>query len=273
MASGGSRFAGTLMVAVDKTQIGSDLIAPSVAREILSVTPWMAPTTRTADKMYITQLELESDDTDLAPTKIAVYMASAEDGTTTAASASMIYKTYDLHTPINGGDVIKAYGTNLTDPTADAEIGAGVLISDVRSNMPQTFWTNPAAMNAYGTGADAYVAGATYRFNNSIRIVNCYACAGVNGTRTITDSIGGTFKLESADFRTKLPQIYPYQTLFENDLGAGNNMCPTTLLWNCNIPTEPTVAVTEYLDNENISSAGGVSWISGVGYNKTNRRV
>jgi len=273
MASGGSRFAGTLMVATDKTQLGSDLIAPSVAKEILSVSPWMCPTTRTADKMYITQLELESDDTDLAPTKIAVYMASAEDASTTAASASMIFKTYDLHTPINGGDVIKAYGTNLTDPTADGELGAGVLLSDVRTNMPQIFWTNPAAMNAYGTGADAYVAGATYRFNNSIRIVNAYACAGVNGTRTVTDSIGGTFKLESADFRTKLPQIYPYQPLFENDLAAGNNMCPTTLLWNVNIPTEPTVAVTEYLDNENISSAGGVSWISGVGYNKTNRRV
>jgi len=273
MASGGARFAGTLMVALDKTQIGSDLILPSVCKEILSITPWMAPTTRTADKMYITQLELESDDTDLSPTKIAVLMASAEDASTTAAAASMIYKTYDLYNPVNGGDVIKAYGTNLTDPTADAEMGAGVLLSDRRSGKPQTFWTNPAAMNAYGTGADAYVAGATYRFNNSLRLVNCYACAGVNGTRTITDSVGGTFKLESSDFRTKLPQVYVYQTLFENDLALGVNKVPTTLLWNIDCPTEPTVAVTEYLDNENISSAGGVSWISGVGYNKTNRRL
>ncbi len=272
MASGGVRFAGTLMVATDKTQIGSDLILPSVCQEMLSITPWMAPTTRTADKMYITQLELESGDVDVSPTKIAVYMASAEDASSTAASASMIYKTYDLHVGTDGGDVVQAFGTNLTDPTADAEIGAGVLISDVRGGMQQVYWTNPAAMNAYGTGADAFVAGATYRFNNCLRIVNAYACAGVNGTRTITDSIGGNFKLESPDFNTNLPQMFPYQVVFENDLAAGNNMCPTTLLWNVNIPTDPVVSVTEYLDNENISSAGGVSWISGVGYNKTKKR-
>jgi len=272
MASGSSRFAGTLMVAVDKTQIGSDLIVASVAREMLSITPWMAPTTRTADKMYITQIELESADTDLAPTKIAVFMASAEDASTTAASATMIYKTYDLHTPIEGGDVIQAFGTNLTDPTDDAEIGAHVLMSDIRTGMKQVFWTNPAAMNAYGTGADAYVAGATYRFNNSLRLVNCYACAGVNGTRTVTDSQGGSFKLESPDFKTKLRQEYGYQTVFENDLALGHGAAPTTLLWDVDVPTELTVAITEYLDNEVISSAAGVSWISGVGYNKTKRR-
>jgi len=271
MSSGGARFKGTLMVTTAKTQLGGDLISPSVSKEILSVTPYGIPTTRTADIPYITQLELESDDTDLAPTKIAVMIAPPEDGTVTAASNSMIYKTYDLNTPINGGDVIKAFGTNLVDPTADAYFGAGVLLSDQRTGKPQTFWTNPAALNNYGTGNDSFVAGATYRFNNSLRINMCYAMACVNTTRTITDSIGGNFKLESPDFRTKLPQTYPYQVMFENDLGAGNNQVPTVLLWNVNIPTEPTVAVTEYLDQEGLTSAGGIAWVSGVGYNKNSR--
>jgi len=260
------------MVAAAKTQLGSDLISPSAAKELLSVTPYGIPTTRTADIPYVVQLELESDDTDLAPTKIGVLVAPPEDGTVTAASNSMIYKTYDLNTPIGGGNVIKAYGTNIVDGTTDPYFGCGVLISDQRTGRPQTFWTNPAALNNYGTGNDSYVAGATYRFNNCERITKCYGFASVNTTRTITDSIGGTYKFESSDFVTNLPQIYPYQVMFENDLGAGNNQVPTVLLWNVNIPTDPIVALTEYLDQEALTSAGGIAWMTGVGYNKTKTR-
>lgn len=272
MSSGGLRLAGTLMVGTSKTQLGSDLILPSVCKEILSITPWMVGVDNTADKMYITQLELESGDVDLNPTKIAVYMQSAEDAAVTTGAATMIYPTYDLHVPVNGGDVIQGYGTNISDPTADAEIGASLLISDVPSGRQQIFWTNPAAMNAYGTGADAYVAGATYRFNNSSRIVRAYACAGCNGTRAVDASAGGNFKLESPDFKTNLPQVYGYQPVLDNSTTLGNGKCATVKLWKTNVPTDPTVAITEYLDNEGISISGGISWISGVGYNKSNRR-
>jgi len=274
MASGGTRFKGTLMVTTAKTKLGADLIAPSVARELLSVTPYGIPTTRTADIPYLVLLEMESDDTDLSPTKIPVMIAPVEDGTSTGVSNSMIFKTYDLHTPINGGDVIKAYGTNIIDGTTDPYFGAGVLLSDVATRIPQTFWTSPTAVSTYGaTTNDSFVAGTTYRFNNSLRLVNAFGIATTNTTRTITDSIGGNFKLESSDFRTKLPQIYPYQVSFENDLGAGNNMLPTTLLWNINVPTEPTVAITEYIDQEALTIAGNIAFLTGVGYNKTNRRV
>jgi len=272
MSSGGIRFTGTLLVAVDKTQIGADLILPSVCKEVLSVTPWMAPTDNTADKMYITQLELESSDVDLNPTKIAVYMQSAEDAAVTVGAATMIYPTYDLNVPVNGGDVIQAFGTNLSDPTADAELGCHLLVSDVPSGRQQIFYTNPAAMNAYGAGTGAYVAGATYRANNMSRIVRTYACAGVNGTRAVDTNIGGSFKLESPDFKTNLPQVYGYQPCIDNSTTLGNGKCSTVKLWKTNIPTDPTVAITEYLDNEAIASTPGVSWISGIGYHKTNRR-
>jgi len=256
------------MVAVVKTQLGSDLITPSTAKELLSVTPYGIPTTHTENLLEAVQLEIESDDTDLAPTKIAVLVTPPEDASVTAAGSTMIYKTYDLNTPIGGGDVIRAYGTNLVDPTTDPYFGCGVLISDVRTGKPQTFWTNPAAMNLYGTGNDAYVAGATYRWNNSARIKNVYAWAAVGTTRTVSDSAGGTFKLESPDFKTNLPQIYPYQVMVENSLAAGNNQVPTVQLWNVNIPTDKIVAVTEYLDQEALTNAGDIEWISGVGYNK-----
>jgi len=273
MASGGIRFKGTLMVAVDKTQLGGDLITPSTAKELLSITPYGIPQTHTADKIEAVQLEVESDDTDLAPTKIAVLVNPPEDGTVTAAANTMIYKTYSLNTPISGGDVIKAFGTNIIDPTTDPVFGAGVLISDQRTGRPQTFWTNPAALSAYGTGNNAFVAGSTYRFNNVSRITNCYAWAAVGGTREVSDSIGGNFKLESPDFKTNLPQIYPYQVMSENSLAAGINKIPTMQLWNVNIPCDPVVSVTEFLDNESsLASGGGVSFITGVGYNKTKIR-
>jgi len=112
------------MVALDKTQLGSDLITPSTAKELLSVTPYGIPTTHTADITEAVQLEIESDDTDLAPTKIAVLINPPENASITSVGNSMIYKTYNLNVPIGGGDVIKAYGTNLEDPTTDPFFGA-----------------------------------------------------------------------------------------------------------------------------------------------------
>jgi len=273
MASGSLRLKGTLMVTTAKTQLGSDIITPSVAKSLISVTPFGIPTTRTADIPYVCNLELESDDTDLSPTKIAVLIAPPEDGTTTAASNSMIFKTYDLNTPIKGGDVIKGYGTNIIDGTTDPYFGASILISDNAPRAPQNFWNHSGAANSYGTGNDSYVVGATYRQNSVLRLVNAYAWACTNTTRTITDSIGGHFKLESSDFRTNLPQEYGYQVTFENDLGAGNNMTPTTLLWNIDVPCDPTCAITEYLDQEGLTAAGGIAWQTGISYNKNTRRV
>jgi len=272
MSSGGVRFKGTLMVTTVKTQLGSDLITPSTCKELLSVTPYGIPTTHTGDATEAVQLEIESDDTDLAPTKIAVLVNPPENASSTTGANTMIYKTYNLNTPIGGGDVIKAYGTNLEDPTTDPYFGCGVLISDVPTGRPQTFWTNPAALNLYGTGSDSYVAGATYRFNNCARIVNAYAWACTGTTVTVDDSIGGTFKLESPDFKTNLPQIYPYQVCSTNNVAATNDMVPQIQLWNVNIPTDPIVAVTEYLDQEALTIAGNINWISGVGYNKTKTR-
>jgi len=272
MTSGGVRFKGTLMVAVDRTQIGSDLIVPSTARELLSVTPYAIPTTHTADKTEAVQLELESDDTDLAPTKIAVLVNPPENASVTTAANTMIYKTYDLNVPIGGGDVIKAYGTNLEDPTTDPYFGCGVLISNAPTGKLQTFWTNPGALNLYGVGNNAYVSGATYRFNNCMRINKVYAWACTGTTVTVDDSIGGTFKLESPDFKTNLPQIYPYQTCSTNAVAATADYVPTMSLWNVNIPTDPIVAVTEYLDQEALTVAGNINWISGLGYNKTKKR-
>jgi len=273
MSSGGVRFAGTIMAGVTKVQLGNDLITPSTAKELLSITPYGIPQTHTGDTIEAVQLELESDSTDLAPTKIAVLVNPPEDAATTGAANTMIYSTYPLNTPIQGGDVIQAFGTSIIEPTTDPVFGAGVLITDQRTGKPQTYWTNPAALSAYGTGNNAFVAGSTYRFNNVARITNCYAWAAVGGTRTISDSIGGNFKLESSDFKTNLPQIYPYQVMSENSTTLGNNMIPKVLLWNVNIPCDPVVAVTEFLDNEStLTSAGGVSFITGVGYNKTKIR-
>lgn len=272
MSSGGVRFKGTLMVALDKTQLGSDLITPSTAKELLSVTPYGIPTTHTADTTECVELSLESDDVDLAPTKIAVLVTPPENASITSVGNSMIYKTYNLNTPIGGGDVIKAYGTNIEDAVTDPYFGCGVLISDQRTGRPQTYWQNPSALNLYGTGNDAYVAGATYRFNNCSRIVNTYGWACTGTTQTVDDSIGGTFKLESPDFKTNLPQIYPYQVTSTNALAAGADLTPTMSLWNVDIPTDPIVAVTEYLDQEALTIAGNINWITGVGYNKTKTR-
>jgi len=272
MSSGSVRFKGTLTVTTAKTQLGSDLISPSTARELLSITPYCIQTTYTADIPSIVRYELESSDADLNPTKISVLLNGPEDAAVTIGASTMIYKTYSLNTPIGGGDVIKLYGTNVIDMTTDPYCGAGVLISDQRTGKPQTYWTSPDAANNYGTGNDSYVAGATYRWNNSARITKVYGFGVTNTTRTVSDSIGGTIKLESPDFVTNLPQQYPIQPTLDNSTTLGSNQTPTVSLWNVNIPTDPIVAVTEYFDQEALTSAGGIAWMTGVGYNKTKTR-
>jgi len=269
LASGGARFKGTLMVASDSTQLGNDFNVPSVCKEILAITPYGIPTTRTADVSMMTALSLSSTDTDVNPTSIQVLIAPLEDATVTAASNSMIFKTYDLHVPVNGGDVIQAFGKNTIDATTDPYFGANILISDIPSGRKQVFWTAPTAISLMGVSTnDSFVDGSTYRWNNSARIVNTYGIATGNGTRTVTDSSGGNYKLQSNDFRTNLPQIYNYQTMFENDLAAGNNQIPTTLLWDVNVPTDPVVSVVEAFAQEGLTLAADSAFISGVGYNK-----
>jgi len=272
MASGGTRAKGTLLVGTDKTKLGGDIIVPSKAAELLSVTPYGIPITFTADAEMLVDLSIESDDTDLSPTKIAVYVAPGEDASITTGANSMIYKTYNLNTPLEGGDVVTAHGTNINDPTTDPHFGCGLLYSDIPSGRPQTFWKNPGATSAYGTGSAAFVEGSTYRFNSSMRITNIYAIIAMT-TQTISDSLGGCCQLTSSDFKTKLPQIYPYQVSFGNVVAASTQYCPTTLLWNVDIPTEPVVAVTESIDQEGTSIAGNAQFMTGVGFNKTARIV
>ena len=273
MASGGLRYNGTLMVTTARTQISGDKIQPSVARELVSVTPFGIPTTRTADIPYMCRLEMDSDDVDLKPTEISVLIAPVEDASVTAASNSMIFNTYDMHAPLKGGEVIQAFGTNVIDGTTDPYFGAGSIISDTRTGHQQVYWKTPSATSLYGTASqDSFVAGSTYSINGATRIVNAYGIATTNTTRTVTDSIGGNFKLASDDFRTNLPQAYPYQVTFENDLAAGSNQCPKTILWNVDIPTDPnTCSITEEISQEGLTIAGDIAFITGVGYNKNSR--
>jgi len=271
MASGSVSFEGTITVAVAKTKLGADLIIPSSVQEVVNISPFMIPVVETADLPNAVNFSLESSDTDLSPTLIAVLLHGPQDGTITSSPSGMVFKTYDLNTPVQGGDVLKLHGTNIIDPVTDPFCGAHLQIMDGRSNKMQTFWTNPAAANNAGTTVDSYVDGATYRFNNCLRISKTYAIVSTNTTRTIDDSIGGTYKLSSPDFKTNLPQDYGFQTMFENTGAATGNVIPTVVMNDVDIPTEPVVAVTESIRSEGLSSAGGVFWISGVGYQKQSR--
>lgn len=271
MASGGKEVQGTLLAATTRGQLGSDVDIPSTTREIVSFTPYIIPITFTADLEMAVRFETDSDDLDLKPTDLAVIGSPAEDGTVTTGANTMIFKTYDLHVPTNGGEIVQAFGTNIADPTTDPHAGGQYLFSDRRLGKPQVYWTHPNALSAYGTGSQAFVNGSTYRFNNVSRIVNAYGWGAMN-TQTISDSFGGCFRLSSPDFKTNMPQEYPYQTSFGNVVAASTCYLPTISMWNVDIPTDPIVAITEAINAEGTTLAGGMSFITGVGYNKLARR-
>jgi len=271
MVSGGDVSKGTLLVAVEKTQLGSNVITPSKAREILNCTPYAIPITYTADKEMLIDFSMESDDVDLAPTKIPVYASPGEDAAITTGANAMILQTYDIHAPISDGYVIKNYGTNINDPTTDPNCGIGFQYIDHSSGKQQTYYTSAAATTAYGTGNDAFVEGSTYRFNNVSRITRCAAIMAMD-TQTISDSIGGSFKLDSSDFRTNLPQIYPFSISYINAVALTVPGIIKTQIWNVDIPCDPVVALTESIRQEGTTLAGDAQFMTWVGYNKTRRR-
>ena len=272
MATGGVRAKGTLLVTTTKTQLGGDIITPSIAQEILSCTPYGIPITYTADTEMLVQYSMESQDEDVNPSKIAIYVAPGEDAAITTGANAMIYKSYDLNVPLEEGDLFKIYGQNINDPTTDPHFGAGLIYSDNKTNKMQTFWNNAGATSAYGTGNDSFVEGSTYRFNNCLRLTNAYGIMAM-GTQTISDSMGGNFQLESSDFKTKLKQIYPYQVSFVNAVALTTAYCPQTIVWNVDIPTETTIAITESIATEGTTLAGNAQFMTGVGYNKAKRKV
>jgi len=271
MATGGQEVQGTVLAGTVRTQLGGDVDIPSTCREIVSFSPYGIPVTFTADLEMSERYEITSIDVDVNPTDIAVFTAPGENATITTGANSMIFKTYEMHTPVTGGEIIQVFATNIVDPTTDPFCGGQFLYSDTPVGKSQVFWTHPNALSAYGTGSVAFVNGSTYRFNNCRRIVNCYGFGATN-TITISDSLGGCYRLSSPDFKTKLPQEYKYQGSNTNVVAASTEYCPTTTLHNIDIPTEPIVAVTEAWNQEGTTVAGGVSFITGVGYNKINRR-
>ncbi len=271
MASGGQEVQGTVLAGTVRTQLGSDVDIPSTCREVVSFTPYGIPVTFTADAEMSERYEITSIDVDVNPTDIAVFTAPAENATITTGANSMIFNTYDMHVPVTGGEIFQAFATNIVDPTTDPFMGGQFLYSDRPLGVTQVFWTHPNALSAYGTGSSAFVEGSTYRFNNCMRIVNCYGFMATN-TITISDSLGGCYRLQSPDFKTKMPQEYPYQGSNSNVVAASTEYCPRVILSKVDIPTEPIVAITEAFNQEGTTIAGGASFITGVGYNKLRRR-
>jgi len=271
MASGGQEFQGTVLAGTVRTQLGGDVNIPATCREVVSITPYGIPVTFTADLEMSERIELTSIDVDLSPTDLAVYTAPAENATITTGANSMIFNTYDIHRAVTGGEVFQCFGTNIVDPTTDPFMGAQLLYSDRPISPNQVFWTHPNAVSAYGTGSSAFVNGSTYRFNNCMRIVNCYGFMATT-TITISDSLGGCYRLSSPDFKTRLPQEYPYQGSNTNVVAASTEYCPRVILSKVDIPTEPIVAVTEAFNQEGTTIAGNAAFITGVGYNKLRRQ-
>jgi len=271
MATGGMRAKGTLLVTTAKGQLGSDIILPSLCREIVNITPYVIPITYTADLIMDILFQVESDSADLSPTQLAILGSPAENGTITTGANAMLLQTYDLFAKVDAGDVVKIYGTNIDDPTTDPHAGANIMITDRPSGRKQIHWFSPTATSAYGTANDAFVAGSTYRFNGVSRIVNTYGWLSQT-TVTISDSTGGNYKLVSSDFKTKFDQIYAYQTGYSNVVAASMTYTPKTALWNVDIPCNPVVAITEEFATEGVTIAGNAKFLSGVGYEKNSGR-
>jgi len=271
MATGGMRAKGTLLATTAKGQLGSDIILPSLCKEIVNFTPYIIPVTFTADLIMDVLFNVESDSADLKPTQFGLLGSSAENGTITTAANAMLLQSYDMFAKVDAGDVVKIYGTNIDDPTTDPYAGANIMISDRPSGRKQIHWICPTSTSAYGTGNDAFVAGSTYRFNGVQRIVNTYGWLATT-TATISDSIGGNYRLTSNDFKTKFDQIYAYQVGFVNVVAASSEQIPKIQLWNVDIPCNTVVSITEEFATEGVTIAGNAKFLSGVGYEKVGGR-
>jgi len=188
---------------VVKTQIGSDIVLPAWARQIVSIRPVVACDVGTAAESILTKFSIESDDIQgLSPFEVPGAPAGAFVGTIGTQYQDKA-PTYYVGAACSGGNRLRCYVQALVSNTGALTTAMEIRISDQSPQFPQRH-AKMGTLTSSGTAASADVAGTAYQVTGGNRIVEVNATYGPT-TVGAAAAVCGYFKLTSSEFQKSMP--------------------------------------------------------------------
>lgn len=230
---------------VVKTQIGSDVVLPAWARQIVSIKPIMAIDVPTAAESVITKYSIESDDiAGLSPFEVLGPVSGAFLG----ASGGSVYQdknqVYYVGAPCKGGDRLRAYVQALVSNTGALTTAMEIRISDQPPVFPQRH-AKVGTLTSTGTTASSDVAGTAYQITGGSRIVELMAVL-AHTTIAAASAVAAYFKFTSSEFRLSMPvkmMMHPIST----GLGTLQTSNPRNTRESVDIPIQSPATIQDYL--------------------------
>jgi len=188
---------------VTKTQIGSDIVLPKWARQIVSIKPIIAVDIPTTAEGVLTKYSIESDDiAGLNPFEVL--------GTPIGPGLGAQFETYQekpevyyVGCPAQGGERIRAYCQVLVSSTSAVMVAMEIRISDQPPQYPQRH-AKIGTATLTGAVAATDVQGTAYQIVGGNRIVELQAIFS-HVTPAAASSVIGYFKYTSSEFEKSMP--------------------------------------------------------------------
>ena len=270
-ATGSDVFTSTsLGTGVAETELGTGINTPSQARSISAIVPALGATgAYTAAQGSVAEIAIRSDAVPMTPKRVIVSGGNGGVGAF-IDTISPILEEWEFNTKLSGQSLLHCYGTQQTLNTVAFEAECEVIYSTDEPTKQEKFWMKPNDETATSTTTGVKTTGGTIQINTGTRggiITDMWGLPYVAGTVTVSESLYGTFELQSNDFNDAMPLRFLAQPM-----AAGlNTVCLHMLKMSrrkCWKPTKDNTLITTYFTMDEAQTAAQ-AFIAGCGYIKS----
>ena len=270
-ATGSDVFTSTsLGTGVAETELGTGINTPSQARSISAIIPAYGATgAYTAAQGAVAEISIRSDSVNLAPKRVIVSAGNGGVGAFIDV-ISPIIEEWEFNTQLQGQSLLHCYGTSQTANTVAFEAECEVIYSSEAPNKQEKFWMKPNDETATSTATGVKTTGGTIQITTGTQggvITDMWGLPYVAGVVTVSESLYGTFELQSNDFNDAMPLRFLAQPM-----AAGlNTACLPMVKMSrrkCWKPTKNNTLITTYFTMDEAQTAAQ-AFIAGCGYIKT----
>jgi len=251
---------------------GNDTPIPTGVTAVLDVIPYQVPTAAiTAAQSSIQRVRHSSTafgNVNIEPKRIIAPIIHGGVGAFTSGLHPAL-DAYPVNIPCipNVQQSLTITGTPLVANTAAMAVGEWIYISDVGPPSGPVMYYDDSGVTAIGAATTTEVTGGTITVLGGKELKFARALLGIQ-TVTVSESIGGSARMDSTGFNTSLPCHVPVQPLIAAPTTAGMSV-PRLNPWNYCIPFKPasTSVVNTYYRNV-VSLTGNGRFIHNIGYTK-----
>ena len=253
----GTDVVGPTAIAAAETQVGSDLVLPAWARSILAIRPMVANATPTTLEPLMHKIHLMSDDFSVQPYEVLCAPTGGIIGTGSLQAPEPPW--YPVNCPINGGDHLKVYGTELEALTVDANMMCQIVVSDKKVGAQIHAKVGVQTVTA---GADLYAPGTPYTITGGNTLKEIIGMV-LSTTPTTVEGVIGYFDFRSNDFKSPTPLKLPLNAI-GTSITLGGQSSPSLSRAKVEVPIQSPCIIQDGCTLFDIPTAG--DFITGVLY-------